>query len=355
MTRLDLPGLSGHTPLGALAGFGVLAMLAEPIAGRARETALSWTEGLMPHAVLNIRGWRGGIDSLVVALDADRQAWLASPILTQRDDLVMAPAAALRWGAEVAEKSPAEIRLWRSLISPDPLLVSNGGNAAYTPLKFTSGNQRFLANVRDLATVTTPEDMRSAITDGTVRDDTLPSLRWDRCDDRPPATPIRGRAARPVGAEWLAFRGLTLLPPVDQAHKFPAGDLVWPVNDQQLSLDELRDLMTDPARSTRDIRRGRARIVIEDRSAYGHFSPSLVEPPRKDPGAVPDGNGHAELVGVDKIADEFGVQPSTWRAYVARGQAPAPAKRIGRTPLWSWQEVWTWHTNRTGRWPQTET
>ncbi len=33
------------------------------------------------------------------------------------------------------------------------------------------------------------------------------------------------------------------------------------------------------------------------------------------------------------------ITPSTWRAYVARGQAPAPARRIGRTPLWNEADI----------------
>lgn len=33
------------------------------------------------------------------------------------------------------------------------------------------------------------------------------------------------------------------------------------------------------------------------------------------------------------------IAPSTWRAYVARGQAPAPARHVGRTPLWDPADV----------------
>ena len=28
------------------------------------------------------------------------------------------------------------------------------------------------------------------------------------------------------------------------------------------------------------------------------------------------------------------IRPGTWSAYVARGQAPQPARKVGRTPLW---------------------
>jgi hypothetical protein len=33
------------------------------------------------------------------------------------------------------------------------------------------------------------------------------------------------------------------------------------------------------------------------------------------------------------------IQPGTWSAYVARGQAPAPARKVGRTPLWERADV----------------
>lgn len=38
------------------------------------------------------------------------------------------------------------------------------------------------------------------------------------------------------------------------------------------------------------------------------------------------------------------ITASTWRAYVARGQAPAPARRISRTPLWDRADVLAWAT-----------
>lgn len=37
---------------------------------------------------------------------------------------------------------------------------------------------------------------------------------------------------------------------------------------------------------------------------------------------------------------------STWEAYVARDQAPAPVRRIGRTPVWSERAVRAWNGGR---------
>ncbi len=40
---------------------------------------------------------------------------------------------------------------------------------------------------------------------------------------------------------------------------------------------------------------------------------------------------------------------ATWRAYVNRGQAPAPVHHIGRTPVWDLADVETWAKPRVGR------
>lgn len=36
------------------------------------------------------------------------------------------------------------------------------------------------------------------------------------------------------------------------------------------------------------------------------------------------------------------IMPGTWRSYVARDQAPAPVRQVGRTPLWALADVKAW-------------
>lgn len=48
------------------------------------------------------------------------------------------------------------------------------------------------------------------------------------------------------------------------------------------------------------------------------------------------------------------VQPSTWRSYVARGQAPAPATHVGSTPLWDTAQVRAWVAARPGQGARTD-
>ena len=53
---------------------------------------------------------------------------------------------------------------------------------------------------------------------------------------------------------------------------------------------------------------------------------------------------------LELVAEHTGrtIAPSTFRAYVARGQAPAAADRIGREPLWQRREILSWIRERPG-------
>jgi len=53
-----------------------------------------------------------------------------------------------------------------------------------------------------------------------------------------------------------------------------------------------------------------------------------------------------DLLTVGECATLAGIKPATWRAYVARGQAPKPAQHISRTPLWDRAEVQAWASSR---------
>lgn len=61
-----------------------------------------------------------------------------------------------------------------------------------------------------------------------------------------------------------------------------------------------------------------------------------------------------EWVDVAGAAELCGIQPSTWRTYVARGQAPAPddpdesAPPERRRPRWRRTTVEGWHAQRPG-------
>lgn len=66
----------------------------------------------------------------------------------------------------------------------------------------------------------------------------------------------------------------------------------------------------------------------------------------------------SELTRDDVIARlktyDIHITPHTWSAYVARGQAPEPARRISRTPLWTPEQIDHWATSRPGQGARTD-
>ncbi|NMM90365.1 transcriptional regulator [Rhodococcus sp. SRB_17] len=54
---------------------------------------------------------------------------------------------------------------------------------------------------------------------------------------------------------------------------------------------------------------------------------------------------------IELIKAETGVEYSnaTFRAYVHRGQAPAPVDKFGRTPVYDREEILEWIRNRPGQ------
>lgn len=51
----------------------------------------------------------------------------------------------------------------------------------------------------------------------------------------------------------------------------------------------------------------------------------------------------------DEAAELAGITRMTFSSYVAREQAPAPVRHVGRTPLWDEDEVKNWKASRPGR------
>ena len=61
------------------------------------------------------------------------------------------------------------------------------------------------------------------------------------------------------------------------------------------------------------------------------------------------------LVGTDGVAALLGVAEATVRAYLAREQMPEPIVRLGRTPVWSRDQIVAWQATRTRVRPPTFT
>lgn len=55
---------------------------------------------------------------------------------------------------------------------------------------------------------------------------------------------------------------------------------------------------------------------------------------------------HTGELTIADVATRLGVRESTVRAYMARGQMPAPSGRLGRTPYWRPRDIEPWLRQR---------
>lgn len=214
MNELALPALEGTNPLGFLAALGVL----DALAYENPDATLRWTDELVPHAIV---GGVSDLDSLLHALDRDRQAWRDSALLGFPQDSPLPnakPGVKLlrEWFEAVAGQHDrrADPDLLCALVAEGAL--DGNGKAKPTHLHFTAGQQHFLAMVRVLAADVDRERLREAVCGPWRYDGSLPSLSWDVRGERVYAVratnPSKEKRLGVPGSNWLAFRGLVFYP-----------------------------------------------------------------------------------------------------------------------------------------------
>lgn len=305
MSALQLEGLTGSNPLGFLAALGALDVLGRM--SPAADPRLSWTPGLVPHAVLT------GVDdveALAAAIDDDRQRWRGSVLLGWGDlqDVKLDPGTLRRWAsALVSDGEPADAALFSALLAEGA--VAGKGDSKPTHLHFTAGQQRFLMMVRELSERVTPQDLREALHGPWTYASRLPSLSWDARGERiyalrgtDPAGEKRGGVP---GADWLAFLGLSFFPVVAKGTAlrttacspgWKRGRFRWPLWAPGLRPATIRSLLRDPTLRRLDPEYLQARGVTQllespirrsEQGGYGSFGPAAqVERERRPPGAA---------------------------------------------------------------------
>lgn len=249
MNSLNLPGLSGSNPLGALAAFGLLRVLAKE--ERFGEVKLAWSlaadwipelhceqacnldqliEFLIDRQserieVLFQEGWR---DDIKLAPDDFRQLWV-SVLRLYNDDTELSLASELAafltaYGSEVIKDKKA-----RPDVKP-------------TAFHMTAGQQRFLKSARDIADSLDPRQLASkrqtsddrrnelretyhaALTGPWLYQDAFHSLGWDPTTEGlyalSDSSPSEAGARSVRAAVWLAFESLPLFPSVPIGRRF---------------------------------------------------------------------------------------------------------------------------------------
>lgn len=213
MRELELPGLTGNSPLGFIAALGVQTALAETNG----ELRLGWTDSLVPTAIVDSTF---GLDEITRRVVSVARSWAAGPALNpvpDRDD-VKFPATEIR---DYLDRSCGlgDGVLAMSLVAENSLDAMSGTKAKPTDLDFTSGNQKLLEMMRRILAETDTDDITQAMSGAWQYSDKLPSLGWDVVDDRryaleafnPTDSKNNPKLACP-GAQCLAILGMRSFP-----------------------------------------------------------------------------------------------------------------------------------------------
>ena len=300
MSRIELLGLDGSNPLGFLAALGLLRLVPAAKLGFSRETSSAFLD--------EFDGQASDLAALVAddasASAASRAAWR----------FTYTKAATKKQGArEVADlkPTPADFKQFLATCVNSWLLgneeaaayaaaygtdvaVDGKGNTKPTAFHFTAAQQTFLGTVEDIRASVTEKWVMTSLFEGYGAQHGS-NLRWDPGAERSWAL----MASNPSGngtlvdapLEWLAFRGLPLLPSFPRATRIITtgvtrrGDemtFTWPLWSLSASLHTVRSALqldwTGAAREYAErgvfaICRSRIRRTSQ---GFGNFGPSLV-------------------------------------------------------------------------------
>jgi hypothetical protein len=221
MSVLALDGLDGGNPMGFLAALGALAALPG-------DAALSWSVSVLPTAVLHTDLDHQGV---VAAVLVDRDRVLDSVAVRFPDpqasitDVKFADPAQTRayLGAAAHAEDDGLSEAIAACLVPE-VSLDNSGQAKPTDLHFTAGQQKFLDMVRALGASVSAAHLEEAMVGPWRYAHKMPSFMWDISDDRLYALsavdPAGDKKRTVPGADWLAFRGLALLPSIGMIGRF---------------------------------------------------------------------------------------------------------------------------------------
>ncbi|MDE0319335.1 MAG: hypothetical protein OXI97_05585 [Acidimicrobiaceae bacterium] len=305
MKELELPGLTGNSPLGFMAALGVQQALAETNG----ELRLRWTDSLVPTAIVDSAL---GLDEITPRVLSAARSWAAGPALNPvpgRGD-VKFPAKGIRDYLD-RSRGLSDGALAMSLVAENSLDAMSGTKAKPTDLDFTSGNQKLLEMMRRILTETSLDDIAQTMLGAWQYSDRLPSLGWDVVDDRqyaleafnPTDSKNNPKLACP-GAQCLAILGMGSFPVFRGGRKtatvachgtWNRGCFSWPlwahpvpssvsrtfIGHASIAPDEVAGADSEPfrSRSRQFAGWGLFRILasnIDRSSKYGRFGPPRV-------------------------------------------------------------------------------
>lgn len=251
MNTIELTGLKGDNPMAFLAALGVVNILSE------RGDRLEWQDLAVPLAILHT-----DLDeeSLIEALMDDLNqvnSWQSM----ERKNFKMLPE---ELDTFLQQGGYSEQALKASLLSD--VTVDGSGNPKPSDLYFCAGQQSFMGIAKSLAESVTNEEIREALfgpwSYGALKRGTF---MWDTRDDRNYAlmatNPVTTDKVTMPGCDWLAFRGLGLLPSFGTNDRiltpgtsggWKRGAWAWLLWQGPLGAKSIRTLLQQVPRSRRD-------------------------------------------------------------------------------------------------------
>jgi len=250
----DLMGLTASSPIGFMAALGMLRVLA---ADRGCDIRLGWRNG---HAVIDGMDTQSAVSELFLNMGG------------------RAGAPEFSWADSPRNVKPRVYRLACQNMSGDKRalgfmagwatdMVERNGSVAVTRMDMTSGQQKLLRDLRNLATKIDRNHFESALLGGPYEDQS--SFGLDPVAVRSHAqehqSPTKSKAPGKPGLIWLAFESMPLHPlvPVDGNRVQTTGwrtgkeaSYTWPIWNGFLTLEEvwlLRSLPLDSLSKRLDI------------------------------------------------------------------------------------------------------
>lgn len=300
-SALELPGIVGTSPLGFMGALGLIRVLERAD----RRTRLGFVDGGCCHAIVSACGI--DLPALIaedaLAAGADDRWRLSYRKVEKRGEKQVADLKAPP--GDFAKFVLDGLGRWRdgdgervayAAAYATTVAVDNKGNTKPTAFHFTAANQQFLDTVEKTRSVVTEEWARASLFDGDARRPGS-NLRWDPSAERNwalmAANPVSDGTSVDAPLEWLAFRGLPLLP------TYPVGSRIitscvqgrgesmqfsWPLWSHLTSLRTARSLIQSAALESAARRAARGVFALctatirRTSQGFGNFGPALVRP-----------------------------------------------------------------------------
>lgn len=292
LQEIPLPGLDGANPLGFLAALGTWRM-----ADRLHpDTRLSWKIHGGHWAPVSLIPQQLDEEQLTEALHAELMKMKDHPVFTFAKNLNLKP----HVFATLAEQAIERFFENNDLVSVaflaafgSSVAINAQGSIEDTALRTMSGagHQHFLKTMRDLASLTTRNQIHDALFQRWTYPDEKIGLRWDPGEDKRYALAWKNPSTETTmtqrGASRLAIEALPLLPtsPVGAhlettgftGHKSNNTFFTWPIWEAPVPLDTgrsllaLRELQTEAPNPAALRARGIAAVFQSQRITTGKF------------------------------------------------------------------------------------